>query len=424
MNEKTLMLSSGQCSWKKCVACGWGQLKAPVDMDGTKRKVEALDLAGVEMLKVFASGSFLDDAQFTKEFRIWFADYIRKKGIKELLIESRTEYITQENLDDFKGIKLTVATGLECADNEVLKRYDKGFTVEDVAAASELLHKNGAKLRTYIMVNMPYTKEDSLDKSVAFAKKYADSFVLINTFPHSKSKLFDMWVDGKWSPLSTKEFEALVKKYDKVEIDSQNYMFIPKFPQDKKEKLVGASTETLNHKFFNVWQDFFQRFYEVPEGKKDVLFLQCAFKKPYTKSNTHKKINEVISQFDKFNKETHRVVLSTPGAVPLEYDDYYPLNDYDWPEWEETPELMEEYKKVVGERIKGYLKAHPYRKYYHYLKGTETYQALKKAADELGIELISLVDEPTLEKVHDEKNPLITPEMLAALKKKLSEIAD
>ncbi|NYZ79939.1 DUF5591 domain-containing protein, partial [Candidatus Micrarchaeota archaeon] len=356
----------------------------------------------------------------------WFAKYVISKGIKELTIESRPEFVTQSNINDFKELKLTVGIGLECADNDVLKKYGKGFTVEDFEKAASLLHKNKAKVRAYLMVNIPFGTPETLDKSVAFAKKHSDSIVLINTFPHSKSRLFDLWISGAWSPMSTGEFEKTVAKYAKekiVETDSQNYMFVPKFPADKRVKIVGASSETLNHAYFRVWQDFFQRFYDVPKDKENVLFLQCSFQKPYSRSNTHKKISGVLKDFAEFRSKTHLVVLSTPGAVPFEYEDYYPFNDYDWPEWEETDEIRAEYRKVVGERIKKYLETHKYKKYYSYLKpSSDTFAALKKACEETKVKLISLVDEKSFELVANEKNPLVRPEMLGALRRKIGEI--
>ncbi|MEM0372389.1 MAG: DUF5591 domain-containing protein [archaeon] len=421
--EKTLILSSGRCSWGKCFACGWGKLEAPVNEEEAKRKVEALELAGVERLKVFASGSFFDDAQFPRTFRRWFAKHLISNGVKELVIESRPEFVTQESISDFNGLKLTVGIGLECADNGVLKKYNKGFTVEDFEKAAALLHKNNASVRTYLMVNMPFSSAELLDKSVAFAKRHSDSIVLINTFPHSKSRLFDDWISGKWSPMSTAEFEKAVKKYSKdkmIETDSQNYMFVPKFPPEKKEKIAGATSEVLNHPYFRVWQDFFQRFYEVPKGKENVLFLQCSFQKPYSRSNTHKKISGVLCDFPGFLNKTHLVVLSTPGVVPFEYEDYYPFNAYDWPEWEETDEIRAEYRKVVGERIKKYLETHKYKRYYSYLKpSSDTFAALKKACEDAGVNLVSLVDDKTFSLVADEKNPLVRPEMLGALRRKL-----
>ena len=427
MKEKRLILSSGKCSWAKCFACGWGKLEAPVDVHALKDKVEKFDLEGVDRLKVFASGSFLDDAQFPKEFRKWFADYVKKKGVKELVIESRPEFITEDSLKDFEGINLTVAIGLECADNEVLEKYNKGFKVEDYLRAVDLLHSKGFHVRTYLMANIPFGSKELLKKSVEFVKKHmkeGDSIVIINTFPHSKSKLFDLWVKGEWKPLSTQEFMKLVEEFKDsfIEKDSENYLFIPKFPAERKVVIKGATEEALKHPFFEVWQDYFVRFYEPPKGKA-LLFLPCSYRKPYSRSQTHQKIAKALKQAGVLGK-VHRVVVSTPGVVPFEFNNYYPFNSYDWPEWEETEEVKQKYLEVTKERVKNYLKAHAgkYSKVLCFLKPDSlTFKAVKQACDELGIKIVNLLDDEIYEAVKDKKNPIAQKQSLECLKKRIKE---
>lgn len=418
---KTIILSSGKCAWRNCFACGWGKIEAPVDTERLKKQVKIIDISAIDELKVFSSGSFLDDKQFPREFRKWFAEHIRNKELKNVIIESRPEFITDENLSDFKGLKLTVAIGLECADDEVLRKYKKGFTVRDYLKAVKTLRKNGMGVRTYLLVNMPFSNQEKLEKSVDFALKHSDSIVLINTFPHSKSKLFDWWISGKWKPYNAEQFEKVVRKWkgnEKIEFDNQNYYFIPKFPKEKRVLLKGVSEEILKHPYFEVWQDYFQRFYKKPEGKDTLLFIPCSYKKPYTKSKTYKTIYGTLRSIPG-TAGLHLVVVSTPGVVPIEFSDYYPLNAYDWPEWEENKEIMEKYVDVIKERVKRYLKTHKYKKYYCFFKYTETYEAVKKACDELGIKVKNLLDKETYGKIKNEKNPIIRKEALESLKKNL-----
>ncbi|RLG20931.1 hypothetical protein DRN74_04300 [Candidatus Micrarchaeota archaeon] len=421
-----IILSSGKCSWGKCYACGWGRLEFPVDIDKMKKQVESLNLDST--VKVFSSGSFLDDKQFPLEFRDWFAKQLKSKGVKNLIIESIPQYITDENLSTFKGLNLTVAIGLEVADDEILEKYQKPFRIKHYLEAVETLHRNNCKVRTYLMVNMPFSKDikKDLEKSVNFALKYSDSIVLINTFPHSKAPLFDDWVNGKWRPLSPEEFEEIVAPYKdnpKIETDAQNYAFRPKFPAEKQLLIEGASVENLKHPYFNVWQDYFQRFYKAPKGKDILLFLPCSFKKPYTSSSTHKAIYKTISKLKIFPR-IHRVVVSTPGVVPIEFSDNHPFNAYDWPEWEETEELMKEYIAVTKDRVRKYLEAHRkhYKRVYAYMKYTESYEAVKQACDELGISCENLLDYDVWKRIKDEKNPIIKPLALSCLRKNLMKI--
>ena len=424
--EQVLILSSGKCCWAKCFACGWGRMEAPVNVTALKTKIKNRNLKGVEKLKVFASGSFLDDKQFPREFRKWFADYIKEHGVNELVIESRPKFITPDNLKDFtqQGLELTVAIGLESADNEVLKKYKKGFTAEDFVKAAQILHENGCKVRTYLMVNIPFDTKEGLDTSVEFALKYSDSIVLINTFPHSKAPLFEMWLRGEWRPFNEEAFMHRVnnwKRNKKIELDYNNFMFVPKFPSEKRKMLQGATSEVLRHPYFEVWQDYFQRFYQTPKGKDTVLFLPCSFRKPYPKSQTHKVIHAALHTMNMADK-FHKIVVSNPGVIPFEFSNYYPFNAYDWPEIEETPEIKAEYIEVIKDRVKKYLQTHKYKHYFCYLKYTETYLALKAACNELGIKLQNLLDKKVYDEIKNEKNPIILQDALECMKKNLKKM--
>jgi archaeosine synthase len=425
--DKTLILSSGKCSWAKCYACGWGKLEAPVDVERLKARVESTSLLGVTKLKVFASGSFLDDAQFPRAFRQWFADYIRASRVKELVIESRPEYITPKSLSDFKGISLTVAIGLECADDKVLRAYHKGFTVAQWLKAVRLLRKNRVSVRTYVMVNIPFGNDKALERTVKLALKESDSVVLINTFPHSKAELFGLWVIGKWKPLDKKEFDKAVGKWKKdrnIELDFQNYAFVPKIPKERQEFIKGVGIACLDHPHYNVWQDYFVRFYERPKEKDIALFLPCSYRKPYSGSRTHKEIYEAIKEAKIFPR-LHRIVLSSPGVIPFEFSDYYPFNSYDWPEWLETTKVKRDYIKFVKARVKAYLKTHKYKRYLCYFKySAETYIALKEACKELKIPLKNLLDEKVYNRIKDEKNPIVHEKALKNLRNNLTKASN
>ena len=412
----TIILSSGKCRWGKCVFCGWGKLVADRDENRVKRDFlrKLSNIKGEDTLSIFASGSFLDDLQFSPELRKWIVEKLKEKGFKNLTIESRPEFITKEKLEEFKGLNLTVAIGLEVADDEVLKKLKKGITLKDFERAAKIIHDSGAKLRVYLLVNPPFVDDpkESFRKSVEYAKKFADSIVAINCYPHSKSELFDMWVRGEWRPLDEEEFKEVTKGYD-VELDFSNYNFIPKFPKDKQERIVGVSKDTLLHPYYEVWQDYFQRFYKVPKGKRFALFLPCSYIKPYRRSPTHRAILRKLLKLPTY-KQIHQIMISSPGVIPREFENYYPFNSYEWNEKDETEEIKKLYIDVNKERIKKYLRRHKYEKVFSYLKpDSESYKALKEACDELGINLINLVDEEKYSELKDRiKARILTHESL------------
>lgn len=410
MAEKTLILNSGKCSWGKCFACGWGRLASPrLGIHELKKVIDdffhELRKEHIDRIKIFASGSFLDDAQFPKAIRKYVAGKCTELGI-ELVVESRPEFITTENLEDFKGAKLTVAIGLESGDDAVLKKYNKGFTTADYVRAANLLHEKSFMLRTYLMVGLPFGSAESLKKSVELADKCGDEIVLINVFPHSLAPLYELWIRGDWRPLDKNQFEEAIAPYKtnlKVETDFNNFSFVPRFSREKQEMIKGTSEKELLHPHFEVWQDYVCRFYEIPKEKKIVLFLPCTFTKPYYNSKLHREIAKIAG----IRKDVHLVVLSSPGVIPYEFANKYPFNSYDWPEWEETDEIKKKYIEATEKRIENYLRLHKYEKYFCFLKPTETFIALEKACKKLKLPLVNCLKPDTWEKIKGEKNPLL-----------------
>lgn len=413
---ETIILNAGKCGWANCVFCGWGKENIEISADELIKDFN--DNKGSDGVKLYCSGSLLDPKQFPLKF---IKHVCKEMQDKELIIESRPEYVTEKTLELFKGVNLTIAMGLETADNKVLKKLKKGITIEQFAEKAGLIHKNGFKVKGYILVNPPYDYPGLLDKTISFGREHCDELVLINTFPHAKSELFDLWLRGEWQPLSEDEFYELTEKYEEVQLEPNNYYFVPKFPPSKRADLKGVGVEFIDHPHFNVWQYYLSNLYEKPEDKTIALFLPCSKRKPYYKSRTHKSIRRMITGYDWYQK-IHIIVISNPGVIPIEFSDKYPFNAYDWNEKYETPDLMREYLGINKERVKNYLKHHDYEKILSYFKPeSESGLALEEACEELGLKLVKLVDKDLYFKHKTKRNPLIHPLMLRAFKKKISK---
>jgi len=432
--SKTFILKSGKCSWGNCIYCGYGKIEgyAPTTENVNRDLDKFFEHIGKDFtqIKIFGSGSFLDKKQFTKESRLHFLDLCKKKGIKKVLFESRPEHITDETLKDFKDTEYTVAIGLEVADNSILKKLKKGSTVEQFKKAAETIHKNKGKVRTYLLVNPPYVKDikKSLDSSIEFALEHSDSIVLINLYPHSSAEMINLYLNLEWKPLDRTQFEKITEKWKenkKIEPDFETFTFIPKIPENLKETLKGAGEHNLTHPHYEIWQDWFTRFYTPPKIKDTILFLPCAFRKPYSQSKTHREILKRIMNLH-FYARIHQVMISNPGVIPREFESKYPFQSYDWPEWEETEDIKKRYIEVTQKRIENYLKAHRYKKCLCYFKpDSESYIALKNACKKLDIKLVSLFDSNIYEDKETKTNSLIERKaldiMVSRLKKEMTK---
>jgi len=232
-----------------------------------------------------------------------------------------------------------------------------------------------------------------------------------------------------WKPLSKREFEEWVGKYKddpQIEIDYENLNFVPKFNEHIKRyysnKMKGAKVDNLVNEVYEAWFDYIVRIYEPPKEKDILLFLPCAARKPYYKSKTHRSIQRVISGFQIFPR-IHRVIVSNPGIIPWEFQNYWPFNAYDWPEWEETEDIQKLYYWVTYKRVREFLKSkrNHYNYFLIYMKPDSlTYKVIQKASQELDIHLIDLLDKEAYERCKQSKgNPLVKEECLNSLKENL-----
>jgi len=416
----SVVLEYGKCSWGACYFCGWGKRDAGTRLEDLRRKyLRVLDkYAGrAETVKTFSSGSMLDPQQFPLDFTRWLVEEAAARGYREIVIEAKPEHVTREALEAVRapGIRVTVALGLEVADDYVLQRLlKKGNTVEDYVRAARLLGEEGFGLRTYVLVNghpelykRPDWQEELLEKTLRLAGEYSTSIVVINAYPHRDSRLLLDWLAGEWRPLDKRQFYGMAwrvlerlgaeRRSDDlwvlpggvpVELDHSNFAFRPVIPRRLWERIRGVGREVLLHPHFEVWQDYFQRFYQPPPGKDIGLLIPCSYRKPYKRSKTHRAILRAISGYPWFRR-LHLIVVSTPGVVPWEYHDRYPFTHYDWPEWMETEEVKRDYIQVTRERVRRYLEAHHrhYKRFYAYFHyGSETLEAIRLAFQDLGIE--------------------------------------
>jgi hypothetical protein len=425
MPEATLILKAGACNWRKCIFCGYGRIAGyKPTQENLEREFNAFFERlpkDTKTIKVFGSGSFLDEKQIPADARKYFIKKCSESGVQELVIESRPEHITVEKLGDFNGIRLTVAIGLEVADDRLLDGVKKGFHLSDYERAVEAI-RTTAKVRTYLLVNIPNETDEILEKSVNYALAFSDSVVLINLLPHGNTPLFHQWVNGEWTFLSREEFAAKTERWKsnpKIELDVETFRFTPQFPPELKKPLNGVGEEYLTHPYFEVWQDYLLRWYQPPEGK-NLLFLPCSRKKPYSESDTHRNI---IAVLNKTNTRGlfHEVMLSNAGVIPREFEDKYPFNDYDWDERLETEEVKKRYIEVTEQRIMNYLKAHKeYINVCCYLKpDSESYAALESACRHLNIKLTSFLTSEAYEKIKNGKKPLQSSEALIKLEEGL-----
>ena len=196
------------CAWynfSSCSMCGYfNDIALNVSSENLRNQVDQLlsSLGDVRTLKVFTSGSFLDPLEFPKEVRDYFFTQIRGK-IDKLLVESRTEYITEANiayLRDF-GIPLRIAIGLESADDEVIRNsINKGSSFAKFTSAANSIRKMNYELRTYLLFKPPFLSElESIDDVIGSIRKSApvSTDISVNPMNIQRNTLVEhLWKKG------------------------------------------------------------------------------------------------------------------------------------------------------------------------------------------------------------------------------------
>ncbi|VVB52242.1 Uncharacterised protein [uncultured archaeon] len=165
----TIIFQTSGCRWNNCTMCGYvyDSARSPPSHDDLMKQFEhAMSRCKDEefIVKIFTSGSFLDDSEIGSSTRIEMLSWLRENDrVKKVIAETRPEYVTDEKLSEVRealGKKFEVAMGLETS-NDVIRKdcINKGFSFFDFTRASEVARKNGVTVKAYLMQKPPFLSE-------------------------------------------------------------------------------------------------------------------------------------------------------------------------------------------------------------------------------------------------------------------------
>jgi archaeosine synthase beta-subunit len=219
-NALILTLTPTGCEWAGsnggCTMCGefsgsMGGNKIPSEYHISQFAsgiVHHLPRTKASWIRIFNEGSFLNPREIDPlALKIIITLVSMIKGVERITIESRAEYITEENLQILKdcvkdSVELEIGIGLE-AQNDVVRNVciGKGMTKENFEATVKLIKDFGLRSLTYILVKPPFlTEGESLSEAVN-SIKYAfsagtDAVKLEPTSIHSCSLVEVLFSEG------------------------------------------------------------------------------------------------------------------------------------------------------------------------------------------------------------------------------------
>jgi radical SAM enzyme (TIGR01210 family) len=202
-----VILRTKGCWWafqKGCTMCGYNvESDQGISTEDLRAQLASVKskYAGEPMVKVYTSGSFLDEREIPLEMRAQIFDAFPQA--RKIIFETRPEFVTDETLASIPKEKALVALGLESADDEVLRRsIRKGFTSADYLKAAETLKRHSIPVRTYLLLKPPFMTEAAAIRdtiaSIDFARPYSESISINPVNVQSGTIIEDMWRRGDY----------------------------------------------------------------------------------------------------------------------------------------------------------------------------------------------------------------------------------
>jgi len=221
ITELTLALPGAGCSHAKCTMCSLWQVAKEVSggslfsLPLLKKITETVIIGAstekIERLLLFCGGSLLNPKEIDPNYWLWFANYIHftLPNIKEIMLESRCEYINSRNLESLKKLnnKLTIGIGLESANNYV-RNYliKKDLSWDFFQQKLEFLNSLGIKAVVYVFLKPTCLSEkDSLEDvlktlEIIGEDKRVKRIVLTSAFVQEGSYMACNFYSGNYLP--------------------------------------------------------------------------------------------------------------------------------------------------------------------------------------------------------------------------------
>jgi len=181
----TIILNTGGCRWARaggCTMCGYvaesveggsvahedlmAQVEACLDHEEANADSLSGDVAG--QVKIYTSGSFLDEREVPAETRAAIAETFADRD--RIVVESLPDFVAREKIADFteQGLTTDVAIGLETATDRIrhdcVNKYVTFADFEDacaeaMAADGEAPAETAAGVKAYLLMKPPFLAE-------------------------------------------------------------------------------------------------------------------------------------------------------------------------------------------------------------------------------------------------------------------------
>ena len=163
------------------------------------------------VLKIFNSGSFFDEQEIDKTLRVSLYNIIANiPKIKEVVIESRIEYIDREKLEEIKThLKdkyIEIGIGLETVNDYIRNNYiNKGISFKEFQEVFKLCKEYEVGVKAYILFKPPFLNEigaiEDCTNSIRTLINMGINSISINPINIQRGSLVEyLWYQKRYRP--------------------------------------------------------------------------------------------------------------------------------------------------------------------------------------------------------------------------------
>lgn len=157
------------------------------------------------LIKIYTSGSFLDEREVGAESRQAIADAFADR--ERIVVESLPDFVEPEKLSDFidVGLATDVAIGLETANDRIRRDcVNKYFSYDAFIAATDAAAQVGAGVKAYLLLKPPFLTEgeatrDMID-SIQACAEHAHTISMNPTNVQRYTMVDELYYHGGYRP--------------------------------------------------------------------------------------------------------------------------------------------------------------------------------------------------------------------------------
>lgn len=140
-----------------------------------------------------------------------------KHRIIGLTLETRPDYINEKEILNFRNLGCTrVELGVQSLNDDILQLNRRGHLVQSTIKATKMLKEAGFKINYHMMPGLPGStpgRDFAMFKKLFTSPDFQpDMLKIYPTVVLKDSDLYDLWKEGKYKPLTDKQFEKLALK--------------------------------------------------------------------------------------------------------------------------------------------------------------------------------------------------------------------